>query len=303
MSLKLAAKSSVKRALRRRTVNVILRRVLRLVSSILPESLTNRIPILGLIDLKLPTAKRLYLESDGNDTIASTIYWKGIYAYESATTRFFMKVLQSAGTVFDIGANTGIYALLAASDNPKRKVYAFEPVPKIFDRLKRNAGLNKLDNLQVYRCAVTNHEGEVKLYMSPGPVPLESSILEGFRNNAKPILVPAMTIDSFVTENKISRVDLLKIDTEATEHLVLEGAKAVLQRDEPMIICEVLWGRTERFLQSLLDNTNYQFFLITDGGLIKKEKIEGDRTYKYNNWFFSTEGQVRALAYSVSIKG
>ena len=49
-----------------------------------------------------------------------------------------------------------------------------------------------------------------------------------------------------------------KIDTKTTEHKVLEGAKNVLERDEPIIICEVLKGKTEKYLHSLLANTDYR---------------------------------------------
>ncbi len=296
------AKLFIRNTLRKKAFNVLLRQVLRPFSSILPEAVTNHIPVIGLISLRLSRSKKLYLESDVNDSITSKVYWKGIFGYEGATVRLFMESLGASKTVFDIGANTGLYALLAAADNPKRNVYAFEPVPQIFDRLKRNADLNELKNLHAYQYAVTDHDGRVEFYLSPGAVPLESSMLKGFRDNTSPTVVPALTIDSFVMRNNIKRVDLLKMDTEATEHLVLEGAKAVLQRDEPMIICEVLWGRTERFLNALLDNTNYQFFLITDDGLVKKERIEGDNTYKFTNYLFSPEEKVRGLSDNLKIK-
>ena len=74
---------------------------------------------------------------------------------------------------------------------------------------------------------------------------------KGFRKNVKEILLHAVTLDTFVEEEKIERVDLLKIDAEASEPRVLRGMQTIHRRDEPDIICEVLYGRTENELQEI----------------------------------------------------
>ncbi len=103
--------------------------------------------------------------------------------------------------------------------------------------------------------------------------------------------------------NNRPKIDLMKIDTEATEHLVLEGAKDVLKRDEPVIICEVLKGITEKFLYSLLSNTGYKYFWILSECLVKKEQIEGDETYKNMNYLFITERKVQEIIKHSSADG
>jgi FkbM family methyltransferase len=128
--------------------------------------------------------------------------------------------------------------------------------------LKRNVELNKADNLQINSSAITNYDGDITLYISSAAIPKTSSTAKEFvgaeANEATS--VGALTVDSFVTMNNISKVDLIKIDTETTEHLVLQGANNILQRDEPIIICEVLKGETEKLLHSVLDNSNYNIF-------------------------------------------
>ena len=66
-------------------------------------------------------------------------------------------------------------------------------------------------------------------------IPTSASTLQEFRRNVSEIIsVPALTIDSFVTINNIYiKVDLIKIDAEATEHIVLEGAKDLLKEMNP----------------------------------------------------------------------
>jgi FkbM family methyltransferase len=301
MQIKFVIKKFVKRIVWSEIPNFFLRRLVKQFSSITPQNIIKRIPVAGLICLRLPNSKKLYLKTDGNDPIASSLYWGGIDAYESSTIQLFIKLLKYTDTVFDIGAFTGIYALIAAIDNPHRKVYAFEPVPMILDYLKENVRINKLHNLQTNSSAMTNYDGDITLYIPAGAIPTSASTLQGFRNASKAISVQALTIDSFVAMNNISRVDLIKIDTEATEYMVLEGAKNTMKRDEPIIICEVLKGRTERFLHSVLDNSGYKYFWISSEGLIEKEQIEGDETYKNRNYLFITKKRIREVMMEIDV--
>jgi FkbM family methyltransferase len=301
MQIKFIIKKFVKRIVWSEIPNLFLRRLVKQFSSITPKNIIKRIPVVGLICLRLPNSKKLYLKTDGHDPIASSLYWGGIDAYESSTIQLFIKLLKYTDTVFDIGAFTGIYALIAAIDNPHRKVYAFEPVPMILDYLKENVRINKIHNLQTNSSAMTNYDGDITLYIPAGAIPTSASTLQGFRNASKAISVQALTIDSFVAINNISRVDLIKIDTEATEHMVLEGAKNTMKRDEPIIICEVLKGRTERFLHSVLDNSGYKYFWISSEGLIEKEQIEGDETYKNRNYLFITKKRIREVMKEIDV--
>lgn len=295
MQIKAAVKKLIKRTIWVEIINALLRSLIKPFSLIMPQSIIERIPVVGLICLQLPNSKKLYLRTDGYDPIAQMLYWRGIDAFEGSTIQLFIKLLKCTDIVFDIGAYTGIYALIAAIDNPHRKVYAFEPVPIVCDYLKKNVEINKLHNLQIDPSAIADYDGDITLYIPRAVIPTSASTLQWFRNPSKVISVPALTIDSFVAMNNISRVDLIKIDTEATEHRVLEGAKNTMKRDEPIIICEVLKGLTERFLHSALNNLGYKYFWISSEGLIEKEQIEGDETYKNRNYLFITEKRTREV--------
>jgi FkbM family methyltransferase len=264
-------------------------KVIKPFAAIMPKGILTRISVYGKICLRLPNSKKVYLLSDGNDYISSLLYWGGIDAFEGNTIKLFIELLNYSDTFFDIGANTGIYSLIAATDNHRRMVYAFEPVPRVVDCLKRNVELNKLHNIQINPYAITNYDGEITLYIPDSAIPTEASTHEGFRKTTKNISVQAKTIDSFVIQNEISKVDLMKIDTEGTEHEVLEGARNILRRDEPILICEVLKGRTEDRLHVVMDRLGYKYFWISDGGLIEKKLIEGDPTYRNMNYLFITD--------------
>jgi FkbM family methyltransferase len=269
-------------------VKFLLKKIIKPFAPIIPKGVLSKIPVCGPFCLRLSNTRKVYLQSDGNDYIASLLYWGGIDAFEGHTIKLLVDLLDYADTFFDIGANTGLYSLIAASDNPRRLVYAFEPVPRVFDCLRRNVELNKLHNIHINPCAITNYDGEIALYVPNGAIPTDASTLKGFRESAEIISVQAKAIDSFVIQNEIPKVDLMKIDTEGTEHEVLEGAKNILIRDEPIIICEVLRGRTEDHLHSVMDGLGYTYFWISDIGLIEKKRIEGDPTYRNMNYLFIT---------------
>lgn len=291
----------IRQLIRVRTLNRLLRGILKPFSSFLPDSVTERIPVVGIVALNLLPAKSLYFEANGNDVAATRLYWKSVEGYESETLRLFIKLLGHSRTILDVGANTGIFALLAAAENPGRQVYAFEPVARVHERLERNVRLNKLSNLQTFQTALTNYDGEVMLYVPSWDLPTEASTAPGYRETSEAVPVPALKVDSFVANYGIPKVDLMKVDTETTEPLVLEGAREVLHRDEPFIICEVLKGRTERALQELLDPLGYEYFLITDNGLVRKDKIEGDETYRFFNYLFVNKNRVQEIAREICL--
>lgn len=271
-------------------LNVLIRWLLRPFADLLPAHIINRIPVVGKIEVVVPNSgKVLALVSGGADPIASNLYWGGLETFEFETFTLYLELLKNTAVVFDIGANTGIFALLAAIDSPSRQVHAFEPAPKIFDYLQKNVATNKLTNLKPVCGALTDYDGDIELYIPRSiMLPTSSSTLKGFRKAQATITVPALTLDAYVANNQIAQVDLLKIDTEGTEPKVLEGAKHTLERDKPIIICEVLKGRTEDALHAVFAQSPYKFFLITQNGLVHRDKIVGDETYQARNYLFIT---------------
>lgn len=61
----------------------------------------------------------------------------------------------------DIGANIGLYSLVAASAPNCRKCYAFEPNPPIFDSLRQNIAFNNATSVEAYNLAISDREGEL----------------------------------------------------------------------------------------------------------------------------------------------
>ena len=95
--------------------------------SFLPKTF-SRIPVVGKVRVPIKE-KHFFMKSDGDDTIATALFWRGLKGFEYETISIIEKLLQSDNIFFDIGANTGIYSFIAATK--VHKVYSFEPVPSI----------------------------------------------------------------------------------------------------------------------------------------------------------------------------
>lgn len=250
----------------------------------LSDGLVLKIPVTGRVAVGLPNGARFCMHSDGYDYTASLVYFKGIYGYESGTMKVFYRLLDQAASVFDIGANTGLYSLIAAAEDPSRRVESFEPVPRIFSALERNVLSSGLANCRFHRCAVTDFDGEIPLYIPPGRIPFGATTATDRDRSLETIRVPAVTLDAFAAAQGIRGLDLMKIDTESTEPAVLRGASGVLRRFRPVVVCEVLPGKTEGQLHAILDPMEYAYYWITQTALKKRMRIEGDA--RNMNWLF-----------------
>src|SRR5690606_20518794 len=109
----------------------------------LPVPVWKRLPVTGAFQVEVDRRIAFTYVSSSRDAIGRALFWRGIHGeWEAETIPVFREYARYAGIVLDIGANTGFYSLLACSVNSRAQVYAFEPVPKIFDLLRQNIEAN-----------------------------------------------------------------------------------------------------------------------------------------------------------------
>ncbi|MSU78720.1 MAG: FkbM family methyltransferase [Gemmataceae bacterium] len=268
--------------------------------SMLPDALANRLPFLGRVCVHGPDGLRLRFHTygpHGKDRIAVKLARRGLLGYEGETIRLFLALVKETRTVIDIGANTGLFALLAAAAEPTCRVWAFEPVPFIFDMLQKNIQLNKLENLEAVSCAVSDFVGESTFFITRTNVgiPTDSSSCQGFRDQVEEFPLPTITLDEYMSQQGIDRLELLKIDAEATESKVICGAMQTIRRDRPFIICEVLENIDHSYLQQTLPAMGYQFFHITPELLVCHTRLQGSVNVEQRNYLFVPTEKVTAL--------
>ena len=204
--------------------------------------------------------------------------------FETRELEFAERFLQPGMTVLDIGANQGLYTLLASQRVGSRgRVFAFEPSPRERRALRLNVLVNLCRNVTIESAALGNEEGYSELYLVDGPETGCNSLrppvlMEG---SSRPVRVPITRLDRWLCEHKIERVDFIKLDVEGAELSVLRGATDLLNRNpRPVILAEVAkirtapWGYHAGEIVSTLQCVGFCWFEIAaDGSLFPIRRI------------------------------
>ncbi len=158
--------------------------------------------------------------------------------FETNEIAFVMGLLKRGDVVLDIGANAGVYTVLAGKlVGPQGHVYAFEPSKRELDVLRHNVEMNHLANVTIVERAVSNRAGTTRLAIA------RDGGLNSLANTHRPEQqieswqeVETISLDQFLKEFSIPKVDFIKIDVEGAERLVFEGAATVLASKHPITI-------------------------------------------------------------------
>jgi FkbM family methyltransferase len=246
-----------------------------------PEFAVKHLPRVGITNISLPDDQLVKLDSSGEDWIPTQLFWHGWLGYEREVTETFYSLARKSDVILDVGAHIGFFSVLAATVNRHSNVYAFEPLPRVYERLKRNVALNQLRNIQTFCAAVGERNGEQEFYFPNEDAPVSSSLRSDMllatlgEEVVQHVRVPVTTLDSVVESHKLEKVDLIKLDTERTEHDVLAGGTQILKRFQPHIICEV-WPDANNIqqLENLLRPHGYLFYQLMPDGPVKRLRIE-----------------------------
>jgi FkbM family methyltransferase len=155
---------------------------------------------------------------------------------EFFSTDYFKEICNENSIYIDIGANIGYYALLESSLSPKGRVYAIEPVPQNFDLLKKNIELNNRRNVQLFKCAIGDVNGNSPMYVN-NKCNWCSFTKDLTGNSGSTITVPVVTLDEFVDYYMDKSPNFIRMDVEGFEINILKGALRTLNSIAPMIIC------------------------------------------------------------------
>ena len=247
----------------------------------IPARIRGLMPVRGVFDVDGAMGVSYRMEFDGTDGSPEWIFWGGLSRYEVATQRLLRRLLPRTQCFLDVGANAGAYTFAAALQPHRPQVHAFEPEPYSLERLKRNVRINDLRNVAVYGVALADESGTSLLFL-PSYGHDGSTLVERGGNAVE---VAVTTLDEWAANQGLQRVDVIKIDTEATEDRVLRGGRVLIERDRPFIICEV-WPdhRMEEALTSLLDQLGYVAYHLTATGLEFRDQNVGDPAWREVNY-------------------
>ena len=176
---------------------------------------------------------------------------EGPYEYNNVT-------LNEGDIVFDCGANIGLFSSIAASKNCM--CYAFEPVSSTQKYLKNTVDLYP-QFIKICNYALSNSSGKTKFYISED-TNISNSISGLNQSMENYIEVDMTTIDKYIEENNISKVDFIKADIEGAERFMIMGAKETLAKFAPKLsICTYHLQDDPQVLENLIREANPNYVI------------------------------------------
>jgi amino acid adenylation domain-containing protein/non-ribosomal peptide synthase protein (TIGR01720 family)/FkbM family methyltransferase len=225
-----------------------------------------------------------YLNKSETDAIYREIFVDRSYFKHSVT-------LNDGDCVFDVGANIGLFTLYVHDHCRGARVFAFEPIPPTFDTLRANVSLYGLD-VKLFEAGLSDRARAADFTFYPkisgmsgmyADASEEEEVSRAFMNNhderfaqyAKEMLdgtfhgetftCQLKTLSDVISENKVERIDLLKVDVEKSEEDVLKGIRDEDWGKIKQVVIEVhdVGGRLER-INSLLRRHGFNLSVEQD---------------------------------------
>ena len=201
----------------------------------------------------------LYLEDnyDVNDvSLIDELTPEGFYIYGDRKRGIDFR-LHPDDIVIDAGAWIGDFSAYASVRGAR--AYAFEPVPKTFEILRETSRLNK--NITPVNMGLGARKEELAMFVDERNITGASIALRDDR--AKPVKTSITTLDDFVEENQLERVDFIKADIEGHERFMLQGAKNVLKKFGPRLaICTYHLPDDPQVLENIIKEINPAYEVI-----------------------------------------
>jgi FkbM family methyltransferase len=224
------------------------------------------------VTVEVETKDRGKMILDLDDEAQFPLYYN---IYEWRDTPILKSLADKANVILDIGGNIGQMALFFAQF--ANKVYTFEPIPFIASKLRQNIKLNNLNSkIILSQIALSNSKGKIKFGLPPNKNRGTGSTILTDQNKNNIIEVDSLTLDEFIGQNKITGIDLIKMDIEGAELFALQGMVQLLSREnnKPILILEMTismmnkGGYTPKDLLRFLEQFGYKCYQFSGKGLV-----------------------------------
>lgn len=213
------------------------------------------------------------LERYGIRLIVNLALSGGLHIYRYGFTEpeldFLKAVLREGDTVIDVGANQGLYSLVASKAvGPSGRVAAIEPAGFALDMLRRNVTTNAAENVTVLPFAASDREGERRFNEMQGDRFGLSSFSSSSDDPRYATVIPTRSIDRILPSLNTGTVRLIKIDVEGAECSVLRGCMETLRAHRPLLVVELepdhlfRLGASVDEMRRLLEPLGYRAFRV-----------------------------------------
>jgi FkbM family methyltransferase len=219
----------------------------------------------------------LYFRKDS--FMEAVILKDGLYGnWEKESLKIWAHLAKKSNNILDIGANTGIFSMLAQNNNSNAKVIAIEPVNVNFEVLSQNISQNKFA-IRAEKVALSDKEGLAKMFMLKDHLNYMTSVNDDryamhpeIKGNIEvvEIEVPIKPFKYIFDKFKMGNIDLIKIDVEGHEIAVLNAMLPYIEKYKPSILIEIIGDENAEVLTQMFKKINYSFISIDEHHISKQ---------------------------------
>lgn len=192
-------------------------------------------------------------------------YWLG--SYELRKRLAFEREISPGSVIYDIGANVGYFSLLASElTGHDGKVYAFEPLPRNIEFLRKHVTLNRMVNIEVIEAAVSDQGGEASF-------DLGASSAMGHLADSGEISVRMVNLDEMFDAGELQPPDYVKVDVEGAEYAVLQGARKLLETYQPVLFLDTHEREAHGPTIARLEELGYVFDILDGESLMETKEL------------------------------
>ena len=226
------------------------------------ENIFRHLYFKGKFKIKIDAKHSFLMQHYGSGfAMESDHFWKGVGGCEPYSIDLWKMYAQKSDLIFDIGANTGSYSLIAAALNPSAEIHAFEPVKRTFEKLEFNTQINAF-HIHLHNVALSDTEGEI--FMSEEGKSNEYTAHVSKIKNVNSYSVASRRLDSVLNTIHYNKKVLIKLDVERHEVQVLLGMGDLFKQLRPVILLEVLDVHMANQLNPFFEHLDYVFLNINE---------------------------------------
>lgn len=230
--------------------------------------------------LVVPFDGDLKIELRPVDRLGKAVYLKG-YS-DPVHAEFLHRVLRPGMTYVDIGAHMGQFTLIAAKlVGPGGAVHAFEATAETFGQLSRNVQLNALSNITLNHAAIFEKPGVLEMQLCVKGKGEFNAVGKPLRPDEEVVgveRVAGITIDDYCREHGLTKIDLMKIDTNGAELQVIRGARQTLAANAGLSMTiefnreiNISHGYSPEDLRAEIESLGYGLYHLDDDWRLRPE--------------------------------
>lgn len=195
--------------------------------------------------------------------ISDVVDWFIYFGLKDDAHDALFKMCNEDNVVFDVGTNIGSVLMnIAKKVGINGRVYGFEPDPANYKKCMTNMRLNNFKNISVLNSGLGEKKSNVFLKVDVDDNRGMNRVEKNKSENS--VQITLTTMDDFVIENNIKKLDLIKIDVEGYEYNVLKGAQKTITSLRPKMFIEInddllrLQEASAKSVIFLLNELNYK---------------------------------------------